>query len=137
MNAYEFDGLEVEYHDNGIDWRRVMVETMRAGIVPRGSLRFRRDDEADAVLVLDVDLGEIHRIARWRVASFDPENLRPYAGHALDQLDEAEAWRLVGHINAGNIEIIDDPEHEHVLVHVDGFKLCAVHRRCLVPGYRG
>lgn len=138
---YEFHDADVEYYDGGIDWRRVAVEVVRAGITPRESLRLCRDDDRQVVSVVDDDLGEVAVIDAWRVRSFDPEGrLRAFVGASLEQVarthGEDYAHHLVDAINhAEAMDINDDPYGPFVTVDVDGFPLAVIHRGNLVDSW--
>lgn len=79
----------------------------------------------------------VGRFPRARLADFDRELLRPYVATVLDQLPVGDADQVVAGINNGGMEIFTPPDADYVLVHVHGFRLCAVHRAVLIDGYDG
>jgi hypothetical protein len=105
-----------------------------------GPLQLTHDASTDELVIHDSDdLVELARFPRSRVFELDPDLMRQAAGAALDQVAAdggvGLADQLAAALNEGKIEIIAPPDGEWIRCHVDGFKLFACHRSCVVPGW--
>jgi len=126
----------VERHEGGVDWRRVLVEADQAGIERRPGIKFRRTDSS--IEIHDDVIGVVGTIPLYRVLSFDPDALIPMTQATVNdptKFTALEARYIVREINAERAEVTDEPDSDYVLVSAAGYKLCAIHRRCLIPSW--
>jgi hypothetical protein len=125
-----FENVEIERFDGGIDWRRVIYEVAKDAF-PRTSVKYQRLD--DVVVAIDADLGEVARVPIWRVACFDDDRLYQFICAAVGGLEDPD--EVIADLEVYPADVIDDVDSDWVLVHVNGFRLAAVHRGLLVEGW--
>lgn len=124
-----------------IDPGRLAVQVRRALDEALMPAEFIDADKLDVTAYPNVvrvlfDNVEVGRFDRPLVESFDPDRLRPFVACAIfDRFPTWQADQLIAGVNDGRMRIIAPADSDYVRVDIDGVKVAAVHRHCLIDGF--